>query len=113
MADAGTKLYLHLLVTTTGKRWASFLWVFFVEGLFQSPFLFSDGFVLQGCSLLLVALGAMGDSPVLLTTVDFLLVGCLLLLLCPFSFLLTGITNPEPGPWVSKNTATFHAPCQP
>lgn len=52
--------------------------------LFQSPFLFLAGFVLQGCSLLLVTFGALGDSPLLFTTVNFLLVGSFCFLFAVF-----------------------------
>lgn len=80
--------------------------------LFKSPFLFLDGFVLQGCCLLLVALGALGDSPLLLTTVDFLLVGSFCFSFAVFLSPFTGVTDPQPGPQMSKNTATFYALCQ-
>lgn len=66
MADTDTQLILTSFL---------FGWVFLRGMLFQSSFLFLAGFVLQGCSLLLVALGALGDTPLLITTLDFLLVG--------------------------------------
>lgn len=80
--------------------------------LFQSPLLFLDGFVLQGCCLLLVALGALGDSPLLLTTVDFLPVGSFCFSFAVFLSPFTGVRNAEPGPQMYKNTATFYALCE-
>lgn len=95
------EVYLHLLVTTITKTLGGG-----EKGrLFQSPFLLLDGFILQGCSLLLVVLGALSNTPLLLT-IYFLLMGSFHISFVIF-FFLTGIISCELGPQVTKNMVTY------
>uniref|UniRef100_U3ICJ1 C2 domain-containing protein n=1 Tax=Anas platyrhynchos platyrhynchos TaxID=8840 RepID=U3ICJ1_ANAPP len=64
-----------------------------------------DGFILQGCSLLLVVLGALSNTPLLLT-IYFLLMGSFHISFVIF-FFLTGIISCELGPQVTKNMVTY------
>lgn len=90
-------LFVYLFVV--GCVWLLFGFGFFggmgsVGRLFQSLSQFIAGFVLQGCSLLLMALRALGDSPVLLTAVDFVLVAASAF---PLLFFSLALQTPNQG----------------